>query len=126
MRNFYPGPAVAPSRVVWHPDAVARMNIEARAARQAPGADRATVVFSVTDDAGKPITDLAPDHLFVRAIGGPEVTIAEVGSRGEGIYVMQIVPASTPAVWPSGEHVLAVAVWRLFDRGQSLAVLAIP
>jgi hypothetical protein len=105
---------------------VARMNIVALAARQAPGADRATVVLSVTDDAGKPIDDLLPDHLFVRAAVGPEVTIVETAARGEGVYLVQIVPAATPAVWPSGEHVLAVAVRRLFDRGQSLAVLVIP
>jgi len=104
---------------------VARVNVEARASRGGP---RATIVVSVTDDTGKPITDLQGDDLFVRAVGsaagGPGVTVTGVDSRGEGIYVMEILPAT--ASWPRGEHVLAIAVRRVFDRGQTLAVLTIP
>ncbi len=110
---------------------MARMNVEARAAR----AGRAAAVFvSVADDAGKAITDLRAGDLSVRALAPPpgaelaalQVAVAEVSPRGEGIYVAAIVLAPAGAAWPSGEHVLAVDVRRVFDRGQTLAVLAIP
>jgi hypothetical protein len=116
---------------------VARMNVEARAVRVDQGegggggaGGGAAVIVSVTDDAGRPIVDLVPGQLLVRAIGGGggatvEVAVAEVASRGEGIYVATIAPGAG-AGWPSGEHVLAVVVRRAFDRGQSLAVLTIP
>jgi hypothetical protein len=104
---------------------VARVNVEARASRNGT---RAIIFVSVTDDTGKPITDLSADDLFVRAVGsvagGPGVTMAGVVPKGEGIYAMEILPAGPP--WPPGEHVLAIAVRRVFDRGQTLAVLTIP
>ena len=104
---------------------MARVNVEARACRN--GA-RASIVVSVTDDSGKPITDLQAGDLFVRAVDsavpGPGLTVAGVAPRGEGIYVMEILPAAAP--WPPGEHVLAIAVRRVFDRGQTLAALIIP
>ena len=106
---------------------MARMNVEARAVPGPSPGGRATLVLSITDDAGKPITDLAPEHLFVRAVGdAPEVTVAVAASAGEGIYVVHILPAAAAGAWRSGDHVLAVAVRRVFDRGQCLAVLAIP
>jgi hypothetical protein len=114
---------------------VARMNVEARAVAVGHGGGGgggggAAVIVSVTDDAGRPIVDLVAGQLLVRAIGGGggatlEVTVGEVASRGEGIYVATIAPGAGGG-WPSGEHVLAVVVRRAFDRGQSLAVLTIP
>jgi hypothetical protein len=103
------------------------MNIEARVGRTG---DRTAVVLSVTDDAGKPVTDLAAEHISVYAASGatagPEVAVAGVAARGEGVYLVDIVLGPLSASWPAGEHVLVVGVRRVFDRGQSLAVLTIP
>jgi hypothetical protein len=104
---------------------MARMNIESRAARAAASGVAAALYLSVTDDAGKPIVDLQPGDFSVRAISSAAVALKEVTSRGEGIYVAEIVPAVAGATWAPGEYVLAVSVRRVFDRGQGLAVLAI-
>jgi len=86
-----------------------------------------TIFVSVTDEGGKPIDDLAAADIGVHAIeGGLEVAVAGVAARGDGVYALPVTLAPLLASWPRGEHVLLVRVRRVFDRGQSLAVLTIP
>jgi hypothetical protein len=107
--------------------ALARMNVQARIGRTE---ERVAVFLSVTDDFGKPINDLATGDIFVRALDSgapaPEVAVTGLMARGEGLYVLPLALAPLTASWPPGEHVLVVVVRRVFDRGQTLAVLTVP
>jgi hypothetical protein len=120
---------VSPRAEPWHPDCVANVNLQARAIRTA-APDAAALVVSATDDAGKPITDLEAGDVSLRAVSaGPEalqVALRGLTARGDGIYAGEIAVVPPGAAWPPGEHVLAVSVRRVFDRGQCLAVLVIP
>lgn len=101
---------------------MAKMNLEARQAHapdhRSADLHRATLVVSVTYDTGKPVIDLNPADIVVRAIAAgasaPEVTLLRFEAPGEGIYVLEL-----DAAWPA-QLVLAVSAARGFDRGQCL------
>jgi hypothetical protein len=111
---------------------MARLIIEARGARGGAATgdrDRAVVVVSVSDEAGRAVTGLGAASFGIQAImvapGGPGVAISAVTSRADGFYGVELVPSTPAATWRPGQYVLAVSVGRGFDRGQGLAELII-
>ena len=124
------GGRVVAREVAWYlPDAVAKLNIEARGGRVAlpgGGGERVALVVSVTDEAGRPVTDLLPDDFLVRAVAlgspDPEISLNGASARGEGVYLLDVAAAQG---WGAGRSVLLVAVRRVFERGQCLAEIAV-
>ena len=91
----------------------------------APGNREANyIVVSVTDQDGKPVSDLDAHDFTIKAIvapGGGQLAydVKVVHSDFPGVYLTEVVPAENDS-WKGGVYIFAVGVHRKFDRGQSV------
>lgn len=91
----------------------------------APGnRDANYIIVSVTDQDGKPVSDLDSHDFIVKVIvapGGGRIShdIKVAKSDFPGVYRAEVVPSENET-WKEGVYIFAVGVHRKFDRGQSL------
>lgn len=87
--------------------------------------DESSVLLSVTDGNGEPVTGLAATNVradaMIVAAGGAQVNVVRLWPGTlPGFYRIDLVPTGAYQ-WKAGEYDVAVSVTRGADKGQALA-----